>query len=130
MLRTSIKRVLEAIQQGEGTSASAVYVSACSVLDKAVKSGLIHKNKAARHKSHLSQKLKAIGAPTPVKLSEARLVKVEPKKAEKKVTKKSEKVTDAVVGDSPAKKKAEAKPKVAKKATAEKKAESKPKAKK
>ncbi len=116
MLRTSIKRVLEAIQVGEGSSASAVYVSTCSVLDKAVKAGLIHKNKAARHKSHLSQKLKAIGAPAPTKKvasSEAKPVKTEKKAPKATSTKKSEKVEGASSTAS-TKKTAAAKPKAKK----------------
>ncbi len=87
MLRTAIKRVLEAIEKGEGASASGVYSNACSVLDKAVKAGLIHKNKAARHKSHLSQKLKAIGAPSPVKSEVTKEAKKEPKKTAASVKK-------------------------------------------
>lgn len=134
MLRTAIKRVLEAIEKNDPALASTMFVAACSILDKSVKSGLIHKNKAARHKSHLSQKLKAIGAPSLLKT----LDKTESKKEVKPVVKKAAKTTS----EKPAKEKAE--PKAKKEATAEKKpaakapakksstakAESKPKAKK
>jgi small subunit ribosomal protein S20 len=103
MLRTSIKRVIEAIQLGDSSSAATVYVSACSTLDKAVKSGLIHKNKAARHKSNLTKKLKAIGADAPVKSDAVKAVKKEVKKPTPSVKKeakpKSSKVEKKESGD-------------------------------
>ncbi len=86
MLRTAIKRVLEAVEKGDGALASSAFVAASSILDKSLKSGLIHKNKAARHKSQLAKKLKAIGAPSLLKAEES--VKIVKAKAEKKSAKK------------------------------------------
>lgn len=58
--RTVIKKVLKAINIGEKSVAQAEYVSAQSVIDKIARKGIFHKNKAARHKSRLSAKIKAL----------------------------------------------------------------------
>ncbi|PPC91202.1 MAG: 30S ribosomal protein S20 [Methylobacter sp.] len=60
-LRTFIKKVLAAINAGDKTSAQTAFQTAVPVIDSAVNKGLIHKNKAARSKSRLSQKIKALG---------------------------------------------------------------------
>lgn len=60
--RTQIKNVLKAVQEGKKPEAQQAFIKMQSALDKAVKVGLIHKNKAARHKSRLSAKVKAIAA--------------------------------------------------------------------
>jgi len=62
MGRTYLKKVLSAIQSGDKAVAQAAYVSAVSVIDRIADKGLIHKNKAARHKSRLNAKLKAMSA--------------------------------------------------------------------
>jgi small subunit ribosomal protein S20 len=60
MLRTSIKRVRQAIEAGDQSAANAVFVKACSVIDRTADKRIIHKNKAARHKSRLSAAIKAL----------------------------------------------------------------------
>ena len=60
-MRTHVKRVLAAIQAGDKEAAAAAFKSAVSVLDKSVTKGIVHKNKAARHKSRLSGHIKAMG---------------------------------------------------------------------
>jgi small subunit ribosomal protein S20 len=60
-LRTFIKKVLAAVNEGDKTKAEAAFKVAGSVIDSAVTKGIIHKNKAARGKSRLSAKIKAIG---------------------------------------------------------------------
>jgi len=60
MLRTHIKRVVYAIEAGDKESATATYKAAVSVIDNAAGSGLLHKNKAARHKSRLNAHIKAM----------------------------------------------------------------------
>lgn len=60
--RTAIKKVLKAIQSNDKTLAQAEFVSAQSTIDKIARKGIFHKNKAARHKSKLSAKIKAIQA--------------------------------------------------------------------
>lgn len=56
-MNTHIKRVLAAIEGKQGSEAKTEYQSAASAIDKLVTKGLIHKNKAARHKSRLNKKL-------------------------------------------------------------------------
>ncbi|WP_457669294.1 30S ribosomal protein S20 [Thiolapillus sp.] len=60
MLRTHLKKVVYAIEAGDKETASAAYKAAVPVLDNAVSKGLIHKNKAARHKSRLNAHIKAM----------------------------------------------------------------------
>lgn len=62
MGRTYLKKVLSAVQTGDKAAAQAAYVSAVSVIDRIADKGLIHKNKAARHKSRLNAKIKALTA--------------------------------------------------------------------
>ena len=61
-LRTSIKKVLAAISSGDKTAATAAFKDARPVIDTMVTKGIIHANKAARHKSELNAKIKALGA--------------------------------------------------------------------
>ncbi|MBK7614253.1 MAG: 30S ribosomal protein S20 [Vitreoscilla sp.] len=60
--RTSIKNVLKAVAAGDKTLATATFKAAQSVIDSIADKGLFHKNKAARHKSRLSAKVKALAA--------------------------------------------------------------------
>lgn len=60
MLRTSIKRVRQAIEAGDKTAAGAVLQKAASVIDRVADKNIIHKNKAARHKSRLAAAVKAL----------------------------------------------------------------------
>lgn len=60
MMRTQIKKVVYAIEAGDKESATAAYKAATPVIDNAVGNGLIHKNKAARHKSRLNAHIKAM----------------------------------------------------------------------
>ena len=59
-MRTAVKRVIKAIATGNKTLAASEYQLATSSLDKLAGKGLIHKNKAARHKSRLSAQIKAL----------------------------------------------------------------------
>lgn len=60
MTRTCIKKVLAAIQAGDKEAAQTAFNAAAPVLDRMATKGLIHKNKAARHKSRLNAQIKAI----------------------------------------------------------------------
>lgn len=62
LLRTSIKRVRQAVDAGDQTQANEVFAKASSVIDRVADKKIIHKNKAARHKSRLSAAIRAIGA--------------------------------------------------------------------
>ena len=59
-LRTSIKKVLSAISAGDKTEATAAFKAAQPVIDTMVTKGIIHTNKAARHKRELNSKIKAL----------------------------------------------------------------------
>lgn len=59
-MRTSVKRVLNAIDAGSKEDASEAYKQAVPVIDHAANNGLIHKNKAARFKSRLNTRIKAL----------------------------------------------------------------------
>jgi len=59
-MRTEIKKVLKAVQGGNKTEAQTAYKKVAILTDKAVGKKLIHANKAARLKSRLNIKLKAI----------------------------------------------------------------------
>ena len=59
-LRTAIKKVTAAIAAGDKTVAEAVFKSSVSTIDSIADKKIIHKNKAARHKSRLSAKIKAL----------------------------------------------------------------------
>jgi small subunit ribosomal protein S20 len=60
--RTAIKGVLKAVKAGDKAVASDAFKTAQSVIDSIADKGLFHKNKAARHKSRLSAKVKALTA--------------------------------------------------------------------
>ena len=60
--RTVIKNVQKAVVGGDKAKATELYKSAQSVIDSIADKGIFHKNKAARHKSRLSAKVKALSA--------------------------------------------------------------------
>jgi len=60
MLRTAIKRVRQAIESGDQAAANDVFRKASGVIDRVADKQIIHKNKAARHKSRLSAAIKAL----------------------------------------------------------------------
>lgn len=62
MVRTYIKKVNAAIAKGDLEAAKAAYASAVPVIDRIADKGIIHKNKAARHKSRLNAHLKALAS--------------------------------------------------------------------
>ena len=62
LVRTKIKQVLAAIGTGDAEQAKAAYESAVPVIDRMADKGIIHKNKAARHKSRLNAQVKALAA--------------------------------------------------------------------
>ena len=59
-LRTFIKKVIAAVESGDKEQALAAYNAVVSVIDAAVTKGLVHKNKAARNKSRLNSKVRAM----------------------------------------------------------------------
>ena len=59
-VRTSIKKVLAAIEAGDKKAAEAAYKTAAPAIDRSVSKGLMHRNKAARYKSRLSKHIRAL----------------------------------------------------------------------
>jgi len=59
-MRTAIKGVLTAIESGDKSAAEGAYKAAVPVIDGSTSKGLIHKNKAARHKSRLNTAVRAM----------------------------------------------------------------------
>ena len=59
-LRTAIKRVAKAIALGDKAAAQAVFNASTGVVDSIADKKIIHKNKAARHKSRMSAAIKAM----------------------------------------------------------------------
>ena len=58
--RTAVKKVEKAVLAGDKALATTLFQQAQSVLDTIADKGIFHKNKAARHKSRLSAKIKAL----------------------------------------------------------------------
>lgn len=61
-MRSAIKRTNAAIDAGDKEQAQEALDTVSSILDRYSRQGLIHKNKAARHKSRLNAKVKALAA--------------------------------------------------------------------
>lgn len=60
MLRTSVKKVVKAIEAGNKQEALIVFKATQPIIDRMAHKGIIHKNKAARHKSRLSAHIASI----------------------------------------------------------------------
>lgn len=59
-VRTYIKRVVTAIEAGNKSDAENFYKEALPVIDKMANNGILHKNKAARHKQRLNLRIRAL----------------------------------------------------------------------
>ncbi len=64
MVRTYIKKVYAAIATGDKNVAEESFKTAQPIIDRMASKGLLHKNKAARHKSRLSAHLKKMAEGT------------------------------------------------------------------
>ena len=60
MMRTYVKAVVNAISGKDKSAAESAYKKVVPILDKSAQSGLISKNKAARHKSRLNAQIQAL----------------------------------------------------------------------
>ena len=58
--RTVVKNVVKTVSTGDKAKAVEIFKSAQSVIDSVADKGIFHKNKAARLKSRLSAKVKAL----------------------------------------------------------------------
>lgn len=61
-MRTGIKKVIKAIEAGDKAKASEAYQAAVPMIDRMATKGIIHKNKAARHKSRLNARIKEMSS--------------------------------------------------------------------
>jgi small subunit ribosomal protein S20 len=59
-MRTYLKKVVKLIEAGDKEGAVEAYRKMVPVIDSAANKGLIHANKAARHKSRLNAHIKAM----------------------------------------------------------------------
>jgi small subunit ribosomal protein S20 len=57
-VRTAIKKVLRAIEDGDKDAAANAYKEVVPTIDRSVAKGIMHKNTAARNKSRLNQHVK------------------------------------------------------------------------
>ena len=62
MLRTKIKQVVKAIETKDHAAAQAAFKEMVPVLDRFANRGIIHKNKAARHKTRLTAHIRELAA--------------------------------------------------------------------
>ena len=62
LMRTKIKAVVKACDAGDAKAAAAAYKEAVPVIDSMINKGIVNKNKAARHKSRLNTRIKAMSA--------------------------------------------------------------------
>ncbi|MBL8343533.1 MAG: 30S ribosomal protein S20 [Rubrivivax sp.] len=58
--RTMVKSVIKAVASGDKAKAGEVFKAAQNVIDSVADKGIFHKNKAARTKSRLAAKVKAL----------------------------------------------------------------------
>ena len=59
-LRTYIKHVIKAIEAGDQARAQQRYTVCIPVIDSSARRGIIHTNKAARHKQRLNARIRAM----------------------------------------------------------------------
>jgi len=59
-VRTMIKKVVNALKAGDKGEAEAAFKAAVPAIDRSVSKGVMHRNKADRHKSRLAQHIKAL----------------------------------------------------------------------
>ena len=60
MFRTYVKNVVKAIEAGDKAKAEASYKAAVPVIDKLCNKDIVSSNKAARHKSRLNARIRAM----------------------------------------------------------------------
>ena len=63
-VRTYIKKVVAAIDAGDQAGAANAFQAAVPVIDRMAGKGILHKNKAARHKRRLAARIRALPGTT------------------------------------------------------------------
>jgi small subunit ribosomal protein S20 len=61
-MRTYLKKTLKAIEAGDKSSAENAFKEAVPLIDSSAGKNIIHANKAARHKSRLSARIRAMSS--------------------------------------------------------------------
>ncbi|HKV42005.1 MAG TPA: 30S ribosomal protein S20 [Blastocatellia bacterium] len=61
-LRSAIKDLRGAIDEGKADNAKALLGATVSLIDKSVQKGIVHRNAAARHKSRLTAKVNTLSS--------------------------------------------------------------------
>jgi small subunit ribosomal protein S20 len=61
-LRTALRDLRSAVEQGDKAAAEGKLREATSVLDKSVQKGVVHKNTASRYKARLSVRVAALAS--------------------------------------------------------------------
>jgi len=69
--RSSVKNVEKAVVAGDKTKATALFAKMQAIVDSVADKGIFHKNKAARDKSRLSTKVKALALAVPTETAAA-----------------------------------------------------------
>lgn len=59
-VRSAVKKAVKAVKDGNAGPALSAYQAAVPEIDTMVNKGIIHRNKAARHKSRINKALKAL----------------------------------------------------------------------
>ena len=59
-MRTAVRNVVTAVSGGDKEAAKSTYQKAVPVIDSLVSKQIIHRNKAARHKSRLAARIRAM----------------------------------------------------------------------
>jgi small subunit ribosomal protein S20 len=58
--RTAIKKIIKSITSGDKKAAQETYNNNVTIIDRIADKKIVHKNKAARHKSRLNTAIKAL----------------------------------------------------------------------
>ena len=61
-MRTFLKKVVNAIESGDRKAAESAYKDAVPLIDSSAGKNIIHANKAARHKSRLNARIRAMSS--------------------------------------------------------------------
>ena len=61
-MRTFLKKVVAAIESGDRKAAESAYKDAVPLIDSSAGKNIIHANKAARHKSRLNARIRAMSS--------------------------------------------------------------------
>lgn len=61
-VRSALKKTVLAVASGDKAQAIATFAAAQPLIDRMARKGIIHKNKAARHKSRLTKHIQALSA--------------------------------------------------------------------